>query len=423
MKAAIIGGGPAGSFCAIHLLRRARRLRRKIEVVIFDQKSFDRPGPGGCNLCAGVVTRSMIETLKEMNVPITARVIQRRIDGFVFVSEGGTVEIRGGPEDEFFSVFRGGGPVDSRESADESFDSFLMQHALELGAEHICESVRDISLAHESHEKVKVRYGGAGEYQADVVVGAFGVNSALTRKVEKMGFGYRAPDVIHVGQAEFSLPVKFIDETYRGMIKVFSLDFPGAEAVKFAALTPKRGYITASLIGSNIGEEEIQRVFEDPRILSHFPPGWVLPPRHCICFPGLPLRHAEMPFADRFVIVGDAHVSRFYKNGIGSAFNTALWAAETILEHGIREKDFRRHYYQKCRRFYYADNMLGRNLFRINEVITKNSFLAPMQIRFVRGSNRGVLEKKGVFVRMLWSLFTGERQYGEIIMRAFSFKR
>ncbi len=423
MKVAIIGGGPAGSFCAIHLLRKASTLDIPIEVVIFDPKLFGKSGPGGCNLCAGVITRSMIDNLKEMYVPIADEIIQRRIDGFVFISEGGSLEIRGKPEDEFYSVFRGGGPLlDPSRSCEESFDCFLLEHAKETGALHIDEFVTDISRPEAGSSQVAISHGGGNEYLADVVVGAFGVNSALTSKMEGMNFGYRAPRAVVVGQAEFALPAEFIGEAYGGRIKVLCLKFKDAERVNFVALTPKRDYVTASLIGKGIREEDIGAVFSDPRVLEHFPPGWRPPRQFCKCFPRLPYRQAERPFADGIVMIGDAHVSRYYKNGIGSAFNTALWAAENILEHGIGEEDFKRYYFRKCKSFYYRDNLLGRSLFRINDIISKNRVLAPIQISSARIGRRGDSSKRGVIPKMLWSLFTGNRQYRDIIRRAISLK-
>lgn len=423
MKIAIVGGGPAGSFCAIHLLRKARTLHAPIEVVIFDPKLFDTSGPGGCNLCAGVITRPMIENLKAMQVPIKDDVVQRRIDGFVFITEGGLLEIKGGPEDEFFSVFRGSGPlIDPSRGGEESFDYFLLEHAKELGAVHIEELVRDISRPEAGSNRMVVSHGDGNDYLADVVVGAFGVNSALTKKLEGMGFGYRAPKFVVVGQAEFALPADFLAEAYGGRIKVLCLKFPNAEHVKFVALTPKRDYVTVSLIGGGIRGEDIDSVFSDSRVLEHFPPGWRPPRQYCMCFPRLPYRQAEIPFADGIVMIGDAHVSRYYKNGIGSAFNTALWASENILEHGIGEKDFRRHYFRKCKAFYYRDNLLGRTLFGINDIISKNRILAPIQISSARMRRRKDSSKKGVIPQMLWSLFTGNRQYRDIIKRAISLK-
>lgn len=56
----VAGGGPAGSFFAIRLLRRARQLGRAVDVTILEKKTeicFYQPEPfcswEGCNYCAG----------------------------------------------------------------------------------------------------------------------------------------------------------------------------------------------------------------------------------------------------------------------------------------------------------------------------------------------------------------------------------
>ena len=41
-------------------------------------------------------------------------------------------------------------------------------------------------------------------------------------------------------------------------------------------------------------------------------------------------------------MIGDASISRTYKNGIESAFDTARLAAHTIFERGFSEEDFKK---------------------------------------------------------------------------------
>ena len=47
-KVAVIGGGPAGCFFALYLLRYAHRKRITLHVSIFDGRDFKRAGPPGC---------------------------------------------------------------------------------------------------------------------------------------------------------------------------------------------------------------------------------------------------------------------------------------------------------------------------------------------------------------------------------------
>jgi hypothetical protein len=62
--------------------------KRAPEITIYDRKTFSRLGLSGCNLGAGVIARSMIETLKNEGIPIPPQVIQNKIMGFSFRSSG-----------------------------------------------------------------------------------------------------------------------------------------------------------------------------------------------------------------------------------------------------------------------------------------------------------------------------------------------
>ena len=59
-RIAIIGGGPAGTSCALTLLRGARERGREIEVLLIEPKRFGEH----YNQCAGVLT--VDESLKEL---------------------------------------------------------------------------------------------------------------------------------------------------------------------------------------------------------------------------------------------------------------------------------------------------------------------------------------------------------------------
>ena len=54
-KVAIIGGGPAGAFFSIFASKLAKDINKKLDITIYERKTFLNQGAAGCNMCAGVV--------------------------------------------------------------------------------------------------------------------------------------------------------------------------------------------------------------------------------------------------------------------------------------------------------------------------------------------------------------------------------
>ena len=412
MKIAIIGGGPAGSFCAIQILKLSKNCQH--EVTIYDSKPFSRFGPPGCNLGAGVIARSIIETFKRHKIAIPPNVIQNVIKGFSFYTEGGERHLKIPDEKTFYSVFRGGGPRDVQHGESMSFDEAILEHAKSLGVDHAEVKFTDIDFPKTPGSPFALRDVNGKTYNADVVVGAFGVNSVFGKRIETKGFGYRSPRSINVCQAEMPVDDNFIAKSYGSNIKVLSLKIPG---VRFVALTPKKGYITVTVIANKTSKQTLDRVLMDKRLLKHFPDGFVPPDDFCNCQPNLPVSPAKNPYSDGFVMIGDAHVSRYYKNGIGSAFRTATFAAENISAGKVSKNDFRNHYYRKCVETYYRDNMYGKGMFLLNDFISKSRFLSSVHLSLAEKGSVSSPEGRNIMDEILINLFTGESPYREIIFK------
>ena len=77
-RIAIIGGGPAGSFFAHFALKLARQEGLDIAVTIFDGKNFLRQGPPGCNMCAGVISETLLARLEKEEIRLPE---ERNSDG------------------------------------------------------------------------------------------------------------------------------------------------------------------------------------------------------------------------------------------------------------------------------------------------------------------------------------------------------
>jgi flavin-dependent dehydrogenase len=62
---AVGGGGPAGNFFGIHVLKAADRAGRRLAVTIFEPKSFSVQCPAGCKKSAGVLSPPLLANLAQ----------------------------------------------------------------------------------------------------------------------------------------------------------------------------------------------------------------------------------------------------------------------------------------------------------------------------------------------------------------------
>ncbi|MBF0431069.1 MAG: hypothetical protein HQK83_07310, partial [Fibrobacteria bacterium] len=80
----IIGGGPAGVFFGHFARKYASENGLKLKILLFESRNFTIPGPKGCNMCAGVISHSLVERLKEENLILDPEKIESDIGGYFF---------------------------------------------------------------------------------------------------------------------------------------------------------------------------------------------------------------------------------------------------------------------------------------------------------------------------------------------------
>jgi flavin-dependent dehydrogenase len=249
---------------------------------------------------------------------------------------------------------------------------------------------------------------------ADVVVGAFGVNSNLGTVFEQLGFGYREPETLRARQAEIPVDPSRMPEGIRDRMVIFAMGHP---SIRYAAITPKRRHVTVTLIGKDPGRGDMEELLNSPALAKHFPPDWSPPSFVCSCAPRLPVTAAAHPIADRLVVIGDAHTSRYLKNGIESSFYTAMWAARAIARGQTSVGDLSEHYVSLCRQTYVRDNAYGRWLLRAHDVISRSRLLARSHMRVARAEKQDASPRKPL-TEVLWGTFTGSMPYRAILGRA-----
>ncbi len=414
-RIAIIGGGPAGAFSGLLLKRLALQAGRELEVLIFERKEFGVTGPRSCNMCAGIVSNSLIQKLEDLGVEVLGSVVQREIEAYTLEVRGAAVRLEKPPGARIYTAFRSGGPMGERFGTERSFDHFVLQAAISAGAQHIPQVVRSVRPPSNPQAPVVLEDATGDEHQADAVIGAFGVNSRMVRSFEELGFGYRAPRTATAAQCEIPLSSEEIETLFGNEVKALSLGIPG---VSLAAMIPKERHVTVSLIGRDVGQRHLERFLQLPEVRAHFPPGWQVPDNYCHCRPRLPITAAQNVVADRVLVVGDAHVSRYLKNGLDSAFITASLAAEAIIAGGVGRENLVRRYVQPCRRVFTWDNLCGRALLAVHHLLGREPRIAAAHLRFAALEQQRSGPKP--LNAILWGMLTGDEPYSVVLRRALS---
>ncbi len=412
----IIGGGPAGALFAHFAHRWANRLDKSIKLTIFDGKSFQKSGPQGCNLCAGVISRSFQRLLQEEGIFLPAQRIMSWVDGYVLHVGEEQVHLGSPPgrEGKVATVFRGNGPRHSRFPEIISFDDFLLSWAQDLGTQVIPYAVQNVHFPEKEEYPIRIQYGFpdkiVDEEEVDWVIGAFGVNSGLGLKIHRLKIGYTPPRTRLTFQAEMRFPSSFREEFLGNKIHIF---IPRHDRIRYATLIPKGEFTTLTIIGwGDVSPLIVKEFFQLEAIKK------ILPSTQptCFCYPRIVIGPGQWPKSSRFLVVGDAAFCRYYKNGLESAFFSAKMAAEALFNPKINRKP-NQAYYKEAKSKIIKDNFYGRLLFRINDFITSFPFLTKFHISLLHRPPGDFLAAMARTI--LWDMFTGEKPYREIFRSCF----
>lgn len=404
----IIGGGPAGSFFAYFLLTFARRMEMDIHVDIYEPREFNKAGPGGCNMCGGIISESLVQALAIDGIELPASVVQRGIDSYALHTSTHSVKI-GTPlkEKRIAAVHRGGGPRDIREAKWGGLDGYLLSLAKELGANVV--PVRVAQVARKDGKPQVVLQGETREY--DLLVGATGVNMGGWKLYETLGFQPKEPKTTKTYITEIYLGYDTISRVFGNSMHLFLLDIPRLDC---AAIIPKGDYLTICLLGEDIDKELIQGFFEHNAV-KNCAQNWNLGVGICHCSPKINVLEAVQPFIDRAVLIGDCGATRLYKDGIGSAYRTAKAAARTAIFSGVSAEEFQKHY-QPVYRAIARDNRFGLFLFGAIHLIKSVRFVLRGALKMTarEQASPGMAKRMSV---VFWDMFTGSSPYRDIFWR------
>jgi flavin-dependent dehydrogenase len=244
----------------------------------------------------------------------------------------------------------------------------------------------------------------AGEqYPASLVVLAIGINSRSPMHAQ---FRYMPPKTEMMAQDEVYRPQTWISDEVNAYFK----RPPG---LNFGAIIPKGKYLNISLLGKGFSKNSVNEFISAQHLTEdlQYDPENTL----CGCNPRIAVSAARQYYGDRWVAVGDSAVTRLYKDGIGSAYQTAKQAMTTAVEVGITHKDFKKHYAPTCRSID-IDNLYGTLLFRLWNIALKS----PVTLKAWRGAlshEMTLPPTQRRHMHILWGMLTGDEPYRMLFYR------
>ncbi len=412
-RIAVIGAGPAGTFFAYLAQEAAHRAHLDVSITIFDGKPFEQPGPPGCNMCAGVISETLSEKLHDIGLKLPPNRVQMEVEKYNLSTPFHSISLyKRRRRFPIYTVFRGNGPRDLSSGENVSFDDWLLDQCRSKGIGVIPQMVRDIVLPIDRRDPIRLTYGRHEDfYEAHLVVTACGLNTRFLEKLAGLGFGYRPPRMVYACQAEISIPVDFLRDKNIAGITTFALEKGN---IRFAAFTPKQQHLTLTIVGKrDVNLTDLEAVMNHPKIKQEYLKGIVYQPHFCFCRPKIAVSPARRVYADRLVVIGDAAFSRYYKNGIESAFDTARLAALCAVQKGVSVADFRRHYLCGEAKTIRDSSRYGKILFRCYDLIFHSRLLSDGLVSLLRRRQHGFTSRQAT--NILWGIFTGNIAYRRIL--------
>lgn len=399
VRVAIVGGGPAGSFFALYLLHYTREKGIQPDITIYEQRDKNERGPKGCKGCAGILSMFLLRDLNELGLTLPEEIIQSRIESYVVHSPSSTISISN-PEKgaEIVSIYRGGGPRLSHYEDRISFDSWLLRQAQERGVRVENQNVSRIWLEQEAGIEV------AGEKMiCDLVVLASGVNG---KPIPIQGVNYIPPRTRIMAQEELYVGMDQVESYLGNSAHAFLIPHSG---VTFGSLVPKGPFINVSVLSSGKHTVSVADFLSHDIVRNMLPDNYE---RSCGCRPRAIAGSARNYYADRFVAVGDAAVTRLYKDGIGSSLSASREAARTVVFHGRSHRDFEHQYRPFCNRVQ-RDNRWGRMIFSLSDRMRNYRTFMLAQHRLI-GDEQNNMAGVRPFTKAAWGMFTGSYSYNTI---------
>jgi flavin-dependent dehydrogenase len=230
------------------LQRSALSEGRGITVTLLEGKEF--VGERQYNQCVGVLSPPLADLLEtDLGIPFPQHLVRTEIDEYVLHAWRASVALRGEG-------------VTSSAVRRVQFDAFMLQQAREHGIAVVPARAEDV----EFHSDGVVVYTEAGPMDADVVVGAFGMDeggAAIFRRAT----GYQPPQALASVVTKYH-PGEAAMRDFGNRIHAF---LPRHPRLEFGGATPKGNHITVNIAGASVDSALMQEFSGCPKSVGSYP--------------------------------------------------------------------------------------------------------------------------------------------------------
>jgi flavin-dependent dehydrogenase len=439
---AVVGGGPAGSFFAMCLLRQARRLNREMEVVIVERKNTRMLGDNywwskGCNFGAGGISPRLNSILEQSKIHVPGETIRGEISRIWIHGMWKNIPLKVPNQMRMFSVYRGSLPSKPKDKQ-RGLDAFLLGKAVEEGARVLHGEVLEIAHMDSGRPalKIKLTSGEVVSMPASFVTVASGVNaraglnygeSPLFRSIQRINPDFVPAKLRKTIVFELKVPRGVLEKNLKN--EVYFIEY-GTKylPLEHIALVPKGDFLTITAIGRHIDRAALPRetrkiiheILKLPQ-LERILPDISSYPVACSCSPSMTVSVAKNPYAERLAIIGDAVGSRLYKDGLFSAYLTASQLARIIMHDATDKKTLIKEY-GKTVKWLSMDNRYGKLVFRLIRLTFSTPFLGRILYQTFATELKIKEKSKRPMGQILWKIASGYADYREILGDMFSFR-
>ncbi|RLB93321.1 MAG: hypothetical protein DRH26_04195 [Deltaproteobacteria bacterium] len=432
----VLGGGPAGSFFAIHLLRQAKKTHQKINLSIVDRRmALDSSRQiqefKGCNFCAGIISPRLQKELIKNNIILPSEVICEKFTHIWIHGLWKNFPFKVPAGQTILSVFRGTLPSKRGEGAN-GLDAFLLKKAVELGADIITGEALSIQYNHLNRPLVMIKpsLGNKFTIESDFACICTGVNSNLEKEFKKDSFSrsfqkinplFTPPKVRPTLIFELKPGSRYLKkymhkEMYVIVSKSKKID------LDHIVLIPKGEYLTVSLVGKSIDRAsfpedtgQIIKIFMSLSRIQKILPDITFKntPIACTCSPNMAVAPAKNSFSDRIAMVGDALGARLYRDGLFSAFISAQALAQTVIHKGVDQKSLEEGF-GWVTKWLKTDNRYGRLVINMVQAALKSPLINRILYQTFASEMKSKQQDKWPLGSVLWKFGSGDADYKEV---------